>query len=170
MERGLELGPQCCSAELLGCFQRGKGWVSSMGGAGCGGVTVPVLLPYPELFCRKQLQPCRLLISEGSHSTQKKPQMKLKELLFHKGLIKRLQFLIGSFRCVQAHSSVWPLRAAASSALCQQSSREPGEAEAPQRVPPSQGDCGQGLSLRGYPAASSTRQGKDRHAQLRLDL
>lgn len=51
--------------------------------------------------------------------------MKLKELLFHKHLIKRLQFLIGSFPCVQAHSCVWLLRPE-SSLLCSVPAELPG--------------------------------------------
>lgn len=91
------------------------------------GVTVPVLLPYPELFCRKQLQPWHLLTDFRRIPLHpKKPQMKLNELLFHKHLIKRLQFLIESFPFVQAHSRVWLLRPESCSLFCSVPAELPG--------------------------------------------
>lgn len=88
---------------------------------------VPLLLPYSELFCRKQLQPWHLPSDFRIPLHPKKPpQMKLKELLVHKHLIKRLQFLIGSFPCVQAHSCVWLLRPESCSLLCSVPAELPG--------------------------------------------
>lgn len=142
MDEGFGVG----TPALLGCFQRGKSW----GSRTCEGVTVPLLLPYPELFCREQPQPWHLLSDFRRIPLHpRKPQMKLKELLFHKHLIKRCQFLTRSFPCLPAHSSVWPLRPESyillcSGDVCQQSSWEPEEAEAAQRVLPSQGHCSRG--------------------------
>lgn len=85
MDEGFGVG----TPVLLGC------WGISREGrteeAGCmGDVTVPLLLPYPELFCREQLQPWHLLSDFRRIPLRpKKTQMKLKELLFHKHLIKR---------------------------------------------------------------------------------
>lgn len=69
---------------LLSCW--GDSREGGAGKAGCvRGGTVPLLLPYPEHLRREQLQPWHLLSDfRRIPLHQKKIQIKLKELLFHK--------------------------------------------------------------------------------------